>query len=97
MSTDAGYLFLVTKALVKMWWYNKRVNGAIFATQSSFGEVGEYSGLLGEYCGLVAEYDGPEPGLRGEVLLLYTGLVGEYDGLVGDVGLVGLKLGEVGE
>jgi hypothetical protein len=59
--------------------------------------VGEYSGLLGEYCGLVAEYDGPEPGLRGEVLLLYTGLVGEYDGLVGDVGLVGLKLGEVGE
>lgn len=59
--------------------------------------VGEYSGLLGEYCGLVAEYDGPEPGLRGEVLLLYTGLVGEYDGLVGEVGLVGLKLGEVGE
>jgi hypothetical protein len=39
MSTDAGYLFLVTKALVKMWWYNKRVNGAIFATQSSFGEL----------------------------------------------------------
>jgi len=45
----------------------------------------------------VAEYDGPELGLRGEVLLLYTGLVGEYDGLVGEVGLVGLKLGEVGE
>ena len=52
---------------------------------------------MGEYCGLVAEYDGPEPGLRGELPLLYIGLVGEYDGLVGDVGLVGLKLGEVGE
>jgi len=43
----------------------------------------------------VAEYVGPEPGLRGEGLK--AGLVGEYDGLVGDVGLVGLKLGDVGE
>lgn len=67
------------------------------APESQVTYVGEYSGLLGEYCGLVAEYDGPELGLRGEVLLLYTGLVGEYDGLVGEVGLVGLKLGEVGE
>jgi len=28
---------------------------------------------------------------------LYIGLVGEYDGLVGEVGLVGLKFGDVGE
>jgi hypothetical protein len=39
MSADAGYLFLVTKVLVKMWCYSERVNDAIFAAQSSFGEL----------------------------------------------------------
>jgi len=50
---------------------------------SSFGEFGEYCGLVGEYCGLVGLYFA-FPGDPGEKLPFCCGLVGLY---TGDVGL----------